>query len=261
MTIKRLYTTALIAAGLTLTACAQNTSKDNMESPATLTAYHWQMERAVDASGNDSPWSRPANNAIRASLRFSDKHVGIVGLCNAMGADYTLKGSHITISPVMGTMKMCHDEALMRYEQNVAQRLAGTSTWQINQSQENPRLTLKFDDGSQWTLKGEPTPETRYGGTGETVFLEVAPQTKPCSHPEIGNFQCLQVRTVSYDGQGLKQGHGEWQNFYDKIENYEHTPGIRNILRVTRYTNKNAPADASTYVYILDNIVESEHLQ
>ena len=253
----KISTAMLLAVGLS--ACA-NSSGDKMTNSSSLTAYHWSMDQAVDASGNsDAQWLR-AEGATPATLNFSKDRLGVSGLCNVMGAGYTVKGSAIDIEPLVSTMMMCADEDLMRYEQNFGQRLAEASTWQLKQSTAEPSLTLNFDNGAKWTLKGTPTAETKYGSTGETVFLEVAAETKPCTHPLINDFQCLQVRTVNYDEQGLKQGHGEWQNFYDSIEDYQHTPGVRNVLRVKRYENKNAAADQSTHAYVLDMVVETEQL-
>ena len=91
------------------------------------------------------------------------------------------------------------------------------------------------------------------------VFLEVAAQTRPCTHPLIPDKQCLQVREIRYDDAGVKQGDdGEFQNFYDAIEGYTHEPGVRNVLRVKRYPVQNPPADASSRAYVLDMVVESE---
>ena len=71
-------------------------------------------------------------------------------------------------------------------------------------------------------------------------------------------MQCLQVRELKYDDKGLKVGTpGAFGNFYDRIEGYSHEPGIRNVLRVDRYTIKNPTADASKYAYVLDLVVES----
>lgn len=247
---------AAILVTTSLAACANDTG-DAMNNVTTLTAYHWQIDQAVDMSGNsDSQWLRP-EGTTPATLSFSKDRLGVSSLCNVMGAGYTIDGSAISIEPVVSTMRMCADEALMRYEQGFGQQLATASTWQIEEAAE-PSLTLSFDNGSKWILTGEPTAETKYGSTGETVFLEVAAQTKPCDHPLINDHQCLQVRSIEYNEQGLKQSQGEWQHFYDSIENYEHTPGVRNILRVKRYENKNAPAGGSSYTYILDMVVESE---
>src|SRR3546814_9793110 len=61
-------------------------------------------------------------------------------------------------------------------------------------------LTLTAADGQALTFTGQPTAETRYGGPGETVFLEVAPQTVPCQHPLMPDKTCLQVRERHYGG-------------------------------------------------------------
>ena len=77
-------------------------------------------------------------------------------------------------------------------------------------------------------------------------------------HPLIQDMQCLQVRELRYDAQGRKSGDtGEFLHFYDSIEGYTHQPGVRNVLRLQRYTRQNVPADASKYAYVLDMVVES----
>lgn len=107
-------------------------------------------------------------------------------------------------------------------------------------------------------MADEPTAATRYGGEPQRIFLEVAPQREACSHPLMPNHQCLKVRKIAYDDRGLKTGAGEWMYYYGTIEGYEHQPGVRNVLRINRYTRNNPPADASRYADILDMIVESE---
>jgi hypothetical protein len=67
------------------------------------------------------------------------------------------------------------------------------------------------------------------------------------------------VRELKYDDKGLKVGTpGAFQNFYDAIEGYSHEAGVRNVLRIDRYTRKDVPADASKYAYVLDLVVESD---
>jgi len=38
---------------------------------------------------------------------------------------------------------------------------------------------------------------------------------------------------------------------------YTHEDGVRNVVRVKRYTIANPPADASSNAYVLDMVVES----
>ena len=122
-----------------------------------------------------------------------------------------------------------------------------------------PQLVLTNAAGDRLVFHGAPTADTRFGGPGERVFLEVAAETKPCSHPLIPDKQCLQVREIKFDDNGLRVGEpGEWQNFYDQIEGFSHQPGTRNVLRVNRYTVANPPADGSSQAFVLDMVVESE---
>lgn len=252
-----------------LSACAhpdwQNTAGTDSEdhTTTTLNAYHWTMNRAVDADGRSEPqWIYQRDDGTPVTLTFNEQRLAVAGLCNSMGASYTVDGTKINISQAVSTMKMCADESLMRYEQAFGQRLQEAAAWHItrmdDEPAEQPSLTLRFEDDAQWVLTGIPTAETLYGGTGEIIFFEVAAQRVPCSDPLIPNRQCLNVRTIEYDASGLKQGHGPWEPFYGYIDKYEHTPGVRNVLRVKRYTRQDVPADASRYAYVLDMIVEQE---
>lgn len=253
-----------------LTACAQQTGGPAKSTQTAaghddmLTAYHWQLERAIDDQGTAQPqWIRQNGNEDGPlDLTFKDQRVSVSGLCNKLGASYAITGTQMRINQVVGTMRLCPDESLMQYEQAVGQRLPEVSAWRVKThpgADQQPSLTLGFNDGSQWILQGKPTHETLYGSSADIVFLEVAAQTVPCSHPLTPNKQCLNVRTVDYDASGLKQGQGQWQAFYDDIEGYRHEPGVRNVLRLKRYTRRNVPADASRYAYVLDLTVESEN--
>ncbi len=195
-------------------------------------------------------------------LQFMDGNVVVSGLCNTLRAGYRVDGAKMTIEQVVGTLKMCSDAALMKFEQDVAARLKTVTSFGIvgvnrQDFNQKPVLTLKFAGADEWRLDGKPTNETKYGSAGETIFLEVEPTLQACHHPLIPNKQCMRVRTIKYDAQGLKQAQGDWQLFYDEIEGFEHQAGIRNILRVKRYARANVPADASRYVYVLDMIVQS----
>lgn len=235
-------------------------TQTDQHADVSLSSYHWRLSRAVDAAGISEPnWLRPQRDPV--SLTFNDRHVAITGLCNAMNAGVSITGSSIQISDPVSTMRMCPDTSLMRYEQAIGQRLPQAASWHISHAAdqtEHPQLTLKFRDGAQWVFVGEPTTETQYGSTGETLFIEVAAATVPCSDPLIAQRQCLNVRTVQYNESGTKISQGPWQPFYDHIKDYQHQPGVRNILRVKRYTVENPPADASAFAYVLDMVVESE---
>lgn len=225
--------------------------------PALLPKYHWRLTSATDAQGQrlDALLVQPDKPV---TLDFRDGRLGISNTCNRMGGSYTLADGSLTAGRLMSTKMACADATLMALDDEVGKRLEGTLKLATAASGDAPTLTLTTAGGDTLTFSGEPTAETRYGGAGERVFLEVASETKPCNHPLIPNMQCLQVREIRYDDKGLKVGTpGAFQHFYDSIEGYTHEPGIRNVLRVDRYTVKNPPADASNRAYVLDMVVES----
>lgn len=224
---------------------------------ALLPKYHWRLAEATDARGQriEALFAQPDRPV---QLDFRDGRLAVGNTCNRMGGRYTLAGDTLTAGRLSATLMACVDPTLMALDQEVGTRLEGTLK-AATTAGDPPRLTLTTATGDVLAFTGDPTAETRYGGPGERVFLEVAAQTKPCSHPLVPDMQCLQVREVQYDDKGLKTGtRGEFQHFYDAIEGYTHEPGVRNVLRVHRYTVKNAPADASSNAYVLDRVVESE---
>lgn len=221
-----------------------------------LEAYHWRLQTATDAAGKriDALFVR---DDAPVQLDFKDGRIGISNTCNRMGGTYQVKGGALVFGNLNSTMMACVDEKLMALDGEVSKRLQGALDYTLAES-DPPQLRLRNGGGDLLFFSAEPTADTRYGGTGERLFLEVAAQTKPCPHPLMPSKQCLQVREIRYDAQGVKTGApGEFQHFYDNIEGYNHEPGVRNVLRVDRYTRQNPPADASRYAYVLDMVVES----
>lgn len=221
-----------------------------------LPKYHWTLSEATDAQGQRiAALFARTDQPVR--LDFRDGHVGVSNTCNRMSGTYTAADGSLTTGSLVSTQMACTDSAVMALDQEVGKRLEGTLKTATTAG-EAPTLTLTTATGDVLAFTGEPTAETRYGGTGERLFLEVAADTRPCSHPLIPDKQCLQVREVKYDDKGLKVGTpGPFEHFYDSIEGYTHEPGIRNVLRVDRYTVKNPPADGSSNAYVLDMVVES----
>lgn len=223
-----------------------------------LARYHWQLSDAKDSSGTriDALFARPDKPL---QLDFVEQRLSVSNACNRLGGGYTVEGEQLHVNPMAQTMMACHDPALAALDGAISQRLQGSSKISLQTSGDAPELRLVTASNDTLVFKGEPTAETRYGGPGETMFLEVAADTKPCSHPLIPNAQCLQVRERKYDDKGLVTGTpGDWQPLYQNIEGYTHETGVRNVLRVKRYAVKNPPADAPNTAYVLDMVVESE---
>lgn len=217
-----------------------------------LSAYHWHLVDATSAAGErlDALFPNPERPV---TLDFADGRVSVSNTCNRMAGTLTLDGSTFSVDDLMRTEMAC-EEPLMRAEAAIAAVLAGGGTVQ----KERDALVLTTPAGDTLSFHGEPTADTRFGGPGERVFFEVAPQRVACSHPMIPDYQCLHVREVRYDDDGLQVEHGEWEFLYQDIEGYTHEPGTRNVVRLTRYQVQNPPADGSSVAYVLDMVVESE---
>jgi heat shock protein HslJ len=223
-----------------------------------LPRFHWQLHEAVDGSGKrlDGLFGPPDKPL---QLDFTGSRVSVSNACNGLGGSYHVVEGKLDMAPMIHTMMACPDPVLMERERTITSVLEGKPTVILSGTRDVPLLTLTADDGRTLTFQGTPTAETRYGSAGETVFLEVAPQTVSCHHPLIRDRQCLRVRELHYDAHGLRTGTpGPWQPLSADIEGFMHRPGERNVLRVKRYKLRNVPADAPSIAYELDMVVESE---
>lgn len=252
--------TALIAALplALLSACASTTPGGNGASgsnpSASLAGYHWQLAAATDKAGTAIAPLRTSGDEKPVQIDFADNFSAYAG-CNRMAGSYSVQGSTLSIGSLASTMIGC-PPALAQRDQTLAALLEKPLTIRSHSSDS---LVLVSANGDVLNFVGVPTAENRFGGPGETVFIEVAAQRKPCSHGVMANAQCLQVRPVHYNSQSIKQPSSEgFSHFYGDIEGYQHQPGVRNVLRVKRYNVPNPPADASSLAYVLDLVVESE---
>lgn len=226
---------------------------------AQLARYHWRLQSATDA-GNRRIDALFVRADAPVQLDFKGGRIGISNTCNRIGGTYRVEGDTLVLSELVSPMMACTDAGLMTLDREISRRLEGPLAYALAES-EPPQLRLRNRAGDALFFSAEPTAATRHGGAGERRFLEVAAQTRPCPHPLIPDMQCLQVRELRYDAQGRKSGDtGGFEHFYEAIEGYTHQPGIRNVLRVHRYTRQNPPVDASRYVYVLDMVVESEQV-
>jgi heat shock protein HslJ len=227
-------------------------------STITLARYHWQLHDAVD--GNNRRMDVLFGKPEPLQLDFSADRINVRNACNNIHGNYTLVEGHLVTAPLLHTMMACAEPTLMQRESTIESMLQGRPTLiLITTAGDAPQLTLAAENGQSLTFIGKQTAEARYGGPGETVYLEVAPNTTPCHRPPSPDKSCLLVRERHYDAQGLPGSQpGPWQLLQQDIEGYMHQPGTRNVLRVKRYTLKQPPPDAPPTAYVLDMIVESE---
>lgn len=222
-----------------------------------LPRHHWRLQDATTADGTriDALFAR-ADKPLQ--LDFDKGRLAISNTCNRMGGSYAVADGILTVGRLASTMMACADPKLMALDGEAGKRLEGALSMALA-ADDVSQLTLVNAAGDRLVFAGTPTAETLYGGPGERVFLEVAAQTGPCSHPLIPDMQCLQVRELKYDDKGLKVGTpAPFGNFYATIEGYTHQPGVRNVLRVNRHEIKDPPADAPSQAFVLDMVVESK---
>lgn len=228
---------------------------------AELGQYIWQLSDATDSAGKriDALFARLDKPV---ELRFNANRLNIANSCNSMNARFSVANGRMQLDPMMTTMMACPDPALAALDGALGERIRGSVKYTLNTQGSAPQLQLVTDGGDTLTFTGKSTPETRYGGPGETAFLEISAQTVPCNNPVMPDKQCLQVRERHYDEHGIQTGTpSEWKPLNQDIEGYAHEPGVRNVLRVKRYALKNPPADAPNTAYVLDMIVETEKVQ
>lgn len=222
-----------------------------------LEGRRWTLETATDARGARIAALFPPGAVL--ALEFADGRVSATGACNRMSGTYRIAGDTLRIGP-LATTKMACKGPLMAAEAAFAALLAQPQVHAVRAGAP-PRLELRAPDGAASAWTGVATPATRFGGPGERVFLEVAPQRVACSHPMMPDHRCLQVREIAYDDAGRKQAPGQWRPLYGEIEGFTFVEGTRNVLRLEKFRRKDAPADASAAVYVLDMVVESEDMR
>ncbi|MEN8992593.1 META and DUF4377 domain-containing protein [Avibacterium paragallinarum] len=205
-------------------------------------------------------WSTSTENAPKPLvLNFLENGtLGISTSCNSMSTQWKVEHNTLVTSNIASTMMACPDHA-MKQEGLASSLFSDRKTpFVLNTTDpQNPTLTIISATGEKLVFTGKLTPETQYNSQGETIFLEVSPETKQCTG--VAPQTCLQVREVKYDEKGLKtQVDKDWTLFYDQIEGFKHTPAERQIIRVKRFERKNPAADQSKYAYIFDMSVERE---
>ncbi len=212
-----------------------------------LTAWRWRLQAV---RGKDHAWFTRAAAALSEPvvLRFDEAAVRVVAPCNQLRGRYLLSGERMLIEPLMGTKKGCADARLMALEDRLEQILPTVKDWRLQTARQQSgqpaaSLRLRFINGSEWLLQGEPagaaaadSPLLAASGQAadEALFLEVAPHTQPCG--SASQQQCLLARQVRFDASGARQSQadGPWLLLAQPIEGFVHEPGARTVLRVRR---------------------------
>ncbi|MBV6778543.1 MULTISPECIES: META domain-containing protein [Xanthomonas] len=225
---------------------------DNVPLRAALRAQHWHLQQASDAHGT-ALRSLFVDGVSPVQLDFDDQRIQVSQTCNALGANYSVAQAHVQIGRVVSSKRMCADARRMAQERAASDLLSGRFAVVMDNAAAVPGLTLTRSDGTVLIFGGTPTADTRYGGPGQTLLIEVAAETVPCVLDPAR--RCLQVREHEPGAAAATEAATSWQPYDGTIEGFDHEEGIRTLLRVTRYPAVSAP-DAKP-VYVLDQMIEA----
>lgn len=247
----------LATAGWTLAAeAASGPGGADAALARTLQDHRWSLQSATDAAGKPIPALDLPGRAI--VMRFDGARLGIEGGCNRMNGGWQV-GPHgeLVTGRLAATMMACA-APLMQADEALSALLAQRPSISLTPGSA-PALRLTSAASGSWVFVGKPTLRSLYGAPTR-IFLEVAAQRVDCSAPPAtGSSNCLRVRERFFDDKGLPSAPaGEWSAFAGAIDGYTHVPGVRNVLRVDRYTRRPPASDGPDHVYVLDLVVESE---
>ncbi len=195
------------------------------------------------------------------SLIFSNRGVYFNVGCNHNFQNYQLSEGRLSVSQRASTLMACHSSSddlpnLAQIESKLSQDL-NDSTLKIRTNPDDYTATLLLQKGAQvLTWQGDMKPEVRFGEP-VLLFWEIEPEKINCIDENGKERQCLKVRNVTYNEQGIKTGSGAWRTFYGEIHGYEHQPNLRQIVRLNAYNN---PDDKENPYYVYDRSVEIHYL-
>lgn len=246
----------LVFALLPLSLMACQTVQNGNDQPTT------QVSSTAMPKLTDYHWTYQASKASKPLIVdfSSNQQLSIQTGCNNQGGTWKIEGNHIVTSTLASTMMACADD-LMQQEHLSSDIFSHRKLpFEISTVNNQPILTITDHQGKKYTFIGTLTAKAKYQSEGHTVFLEIAPETKPCVG--VAPQTCMQVREVKYDDKGIKTYTDQnWSLYYGQIEGFKYNPQQRVIVRIKRYDLKNPAADQSSQVDVLDMIVEQERVQ
>ena len=247
---------AIVLLPLALAACQSS----DIQKVGDLAVY--VLQQNADQTLANYHWIANIPDAPKPLVLNFDKQAGRLGIatsCNSMGTSWKVENNQIVTGNLMATQMACEPKAMA--QEGIAADLFDNrkAPFVLNLNDPDaPTLTVVSAKGEKIVFTGKQTAESKYQSQGETVFLEISPETKTCS-AGVARMECLQVREIKYAENGVKtQVDKDWTLFYNHIDGFTHNPKERQIVRVKRYEIANPAADQSKYAYIQDMIIERE---
>ena len=227
------------------------------EKMATLSKYRWILTSATDANGQ--PLADFLDDNTQMTLLFTEYQgqptLSYSAGCNTISAFYQIQGQTLTTENDMGTKMSCDDLDTAENRLNVA--MQDDSEIHINQG-DNLEFTQITDENNTLMWHGRLLPQAKYNSKGETVFWAINAKNTPCLSES--SKQCLQIKPIIYNDQGIKTREGAWRPFAGNIEGYQHNDRQEEVLRLQRYELNNKRLLATSeqqYAYVLDAVIES----
>lgn len=270
---------SLLTLGLMLSACQKPTTDNTVTAPSESSSTMGEVanETNSEASTNDAnaeliryrwtlidakdPNQRPLNELLKVKeqivLNFNKYHgqdsVNYSVGCNVMSAGYQLQNDQLIVNDAMSTEMFCED--LDAAENKLNELMQGASQLKVDKvNADSPTLTLTAKDGSTLNWSGRLTAQAKYNSKGETIFWAIAADTKACK--EDASKDCLQVKPITYNDEGIKTGEGDWAEFAGTIDGHQHDPDNDEVVRLQRYKTDDKNADKDGYAYVLDTVIE-----
>ena len=221
-----------------------------------LARYRWTLLDIDDKSGGAVITTLvDIKNQVTLLFKQNQGHNTLnygVG-CNTMSASYELQDHTLTTEDSMSAKMLC--ENLNKAENLLDTLMQGTSEISVTEG-ENPVLTQVTSNAVTLTWKGRLTLQAKYNGKGETVFWAVNANKVACA--DNSSEMCLQVKSVTYNNQGIKVSEGKWSAFNGEIDGYQHDGKHEEVLRLQRYQlDSDENAEGEAYAYVLDAVIES----
>lgn len=223
-----------------------------------LARYNWTLVSAADS--DNQPITALHNIKDQVRLGFgqqqNENRVSFTVGCNGMSGQVSVINNVMKIADVMSTEMYC--DKLNTAENQLAKLMVGDSQLSYKGGKV-PVLTQITTDQATLVWQGSMTASAKYGHQGETIFWAVDHQSQPC--PDGSSKQCLKVKPISYDDQGVKTAEGEWTLFDGEIEGYTHNEKQDQVLRLKRYVVDPSDVKGKKYAYVLDTVTESTLIQ
>lgn len=220
-----------------------------------LKDYHWVLVSA-SRQGADILHFSQAIKQKRINLKFGDTLAFYSVGCNQISAEYQLRDDILHLHKSLSTLKACGSLDVL--ERRLNDQMSDESQIKISVDKHTGLATLIQTKGADvLTWQGTKTYQAQFGEPIR-LFWEIDNQTVRCVDEQNNPSQCLRIRSINYDQQGIKIGSGAWRTFYGEIKGYKHDKNLRKTIRLNAYSN---PKDKQNPIYVYDGSVETHWIK